>query len=141
MTGSANIVRHVYKVSKEKKQYFVYELVEVKNLTKPHIQEQPKLTELIRIEKFRHCSKGYGFDHYLRLRDTSNWKTCEQVTGLFKTDKSNVFYGDRRHIGRNLLIFQYSSNNTLTIDYYNGYCPYSKGGIITPDLLQILSKY
>lgn len=129
MTGNVEIIRHSYKVERRKKVYSVYELVEP--------QPKAELTNLIRIEKFRMFSNGHGFDDYLRLRNTNNWQTCEQVTGLFKTEYPNVFYGDRRHSGKkNLLVFQFSQNlDLLIIDYYIGFYPKSN------DLKEILCSY
>jgi hypothetical protein len=117
MTGNVEIIRHSYKVERAKKVYTVYQLV------KP--QQKIELTDLIRIEKFRKYSNGSGFDHYLRLRNTTNWKTSEQVTGLFKTECPNIFYGDRIHSGKkNLLVFQFSKEpERLIIDYYKAYYP------------------
>jgi len=129
MTGNVEIIRHSYKVERAKKVYTVYQLVEP--------QQKTELTELIRIEKFRMFSNGSGFDDYLRLRNTNNWQTCEQVTGLFKTDYPGLYYGDRMHSGKkNLLIFQFSNDcELLIIDYYKGYYPKNN------DLNNILIKY
>jgi len=129
MTGNVEIIRHSYKVCKALKSYTVYELAE------PH--QRTELTELIRIEKFRYFSNGSGFDDYLRLRNTNNWKTCEQVTGLIKTEYPGLFFGDRIHSGtKNLLIFQFSKDNQrLIIDYYTKYYP-KKG-----ELREVLGKY
>lgn len=129
MIGNAKYVRHSYKVERVKKVYTVYQLV--------NASSKAILTELIRIEQFRKYSRGTGFDDYLRLKNTSNWKTSEQVTGLHKTSHPDVFYGDRLHYGKkNLIVFKFSNNKeTLTIDYYLEYYP-TKG-----DLKTILSKY
>ncbi|MBI9056748.1 MAG: hypothetical protein JEZ01_03145 [Labilibaculum sp.] len=117
MTGNVKYIRHIYKVERAKKVYTVYQL-------KPTTQT-PVLTNLVRIEQFRKYSNGKGFDEYLRLRNTSNWKTSEQVTGLKKTDNSNVFFGDRIHLGKkNLIVFKFSNDKEyLLIDYYKGYYP------------------
>jgi len=129
MTGNVEIVRHSYKVCKALKSYTVYQLAET--------QENTVLTEKIRIEKFRFFSNGSGFDDYLRLRNTNNWKTCEQVTGLFKTEYPGLFFGDRIHSGtKNLLIFQFSKDfESLTIDYFKGYYPKKD------EIKEVLGKY
>ena len=83
-----DFIRHTYKVMSELKSYTVYSLVEVergKNL----------LTDVLRIEKFQGKSNALNIKDYLRLRNTSNWSNCEQVTGLKKTSKPQVFFGDR----------------------------------------------
>ena len=129
MTGNVQLVRHIYKVERAKKVYTVYQL-------EPSTQT-PQLTDLIRIEQFRKFSKGTGFDDYLRLKNTTNWAKSEMVTGLKKTNNSNLFFGDRMHLGRkNLIIFKFSKNReALLVDYYKGYYP-TKG-----DLNAILNKY
>ncbi|WP_372752526.1 hypothetical protein [Labilibaculum sp.] len=117
MTGNVKYIRHIYKVERAKKVYTVYQL-------EPSAQIRV-LTDLIRIEQFRKFSNGKGFDEYLRLRDTTNWAKCEQVTGLKKTNNPNVFFGDRMHLGKkNLIVFKFSKDKEyLLIDYYKGYYP------------------
>ncbi len=118
-----NYFRHTFKLAKELKSYTIYELVEVtgnKNL----------LTELIRIEAYFGKSNATNIKEYLRLRDTSNWSKCEQVTGLRPTHKEGLFYGDRQRLGINksLLIFAFSKDRkTLVIDVYRGFYPNHKG--------------
>ena len=143
MTGNESIIRHTYKIERVKKVYEVYELVNAILLTKSgNTIINPVLTEFIRIEDFRNCSKGHGFNKYCRLRDTSNWNNCEMVTGLYFTSFPGLFYGDRRNRGRNLLIFQFSNDRKqLIIDYYLGYCPYNRPEQISLDLRAILENY
>jgi len=129
MTGNVTHIRHIYKVERAKKVYTVYQL-------EPNTKN-PVLTDLVRIEQFRKFSNGTGFSEYLRLKNTSNWKTSEQVTGLKKTNNSNLFFGDRMHLGKkNLIVFKFSKDKeALLVDYYKGYYP-TKG-----DLNAILNKY
>lgn len=129
MTGNVIVNSHFYQVEREKKVYTVFQLVKVSN--------QKILTDLIRIENFRHFSKGRGFEKYLRLRNTQNWNKCEMVTGLFITDNPELFYGDRLYGGkRNLIVFHFTENGRLlTIDYYNGYYPKEE------DLIELLNGY
>ena len=117
MTGNVKYIRHIYKVERAKKVYTVYQL-------EPNATP-PVLTDFIRIEQFRRFSNGTGFSEYLRLRNTSNWKTSEQVTGLRPTNGPNIFYGDRIHSGKkNLIVFKFSKDKEyLLIDYYKGYYP------------------
>jgi hypothetical protein len=85
---------------------------------------------------------GFSFDQYFRIKTTTNWATSEQVTGMFKTNNPLIYYGDRKHQGRNLLIFIFNDDRTqLTVDYYLEYCPYNRTNQITPELQAILSKY
>jgi len=129
MTGNVTRIRHSYKVERVKKVYTVYQL--------ERSNQNPILTHLIRIEQFRNFSRAVGFDHYLRLKSTTNWKTSELVTGLKKTENPNVFLGDRMHGGKkSFIVFKFSINRELlTIDYFKGYYP------TTGDLNAILSTY
>jgi hypothetical protein len=129
MTGNVTHIRHIYKVERAKKVYTVYQLEQT--------TQNPVLTDLIRIEQFRKFSNGKGFNEYLRLRDTTSWAKCEQVTGLRKTDHPRIFFGDRMHSGRkNLIIFKFSKDKEyLLIDYYKGYYP------TNGDFKAILDKY
>jgi hypothetical protein len=143
MNGNKSIIRHTYKVERVKKSYTVYELTGATLQTNSDsLPINPVLPKLIRIENYRGCSRGRGFDKYLRLRTTNNWQSSEQVTGLYFTSSPGIFYGDRRFRGRNFLIFQFSENREqLMIDYYLGYCPYRRPEQTTLDLRAILSKY
>ena len=117
-------IRHTYKVTSELKSYTIYSIVEVdrnKNL----------LTDILRIEKFQGKSNALNINDYLRLRNTTNWSKCEQVTGLKLTKKSHVFFGDRRNketSRKTLLLFTYSNDKqTLFIDVYRGFYPNHNG--------------
>jgi hypothetical protein len=141
MNGNALIVRHSYKVERSKKQYDVYQLTGAILVTSNQPIE-PIFPEFARVELFRNYSLGSGFDHYFRIKTTTNWATSEQVTGMFKTNNPLIYYGDRKHQGRNLLIFIFNDDRTqLTVDYYLEYCPYNRTNQITPELQAILSKY
>ncbi len=117
MNGN-DYTRHLFHELKALKGYTVYQLKYVENGTN-------QLTEALRIEDYRGYSMGKGFNQYLRLRTSSNWQRCEQVTGLKFTKNENIFFGDRVHNGKkNLLIFSFSNNRkTLIIDYFKGFYP------------------
>ena len=127
-TGNApDYIRHTYKVLKVLKSYTIFELVKVeRNIN--------LLTDVIRIEKFRGKSNATNIEHYLRLRNTSNWNKCEKVTGLRPTKINGLFYGDRRVknkfsiIKKTLLIFIVPNDpKTLIIDVYRGFYPNHNG--------------
>lgn len=108
---------HYYELTHSVKTYDVYTLV---NQSPQSIN---LLTEELRIEDYRGFSNAKGFNKYLRLRTTTNWATCEEVTGLRPTKNNNVFYGDRVYKGKkNLLVFVYNDNQ-LRIDVYRSYYP------------------
>ena len=107
-----------YDLSKALKTYNIYSLN-----TQKRIVCEP-FTDLIKIENFRGFSNGKGFDKYLQLRDTSNWNTCERVTGV-KPYKENIFFGDRVKYGKkSLIVFVFTNGvDNLLIDYYEGFYP------------------
>jgi|SRR5690606_24902979 len=121
---------HIFYLTHEVKSYSVFTHNFVKS---SNIQ---LLTEVIRIELYRGKSNATNIETYLRLRTSTNWQTCEQVTGLRPTKNRNVFYGDRKVNGkRNLLVFEYLNNNkTLKIDVYRAFYPN------TPKILQDILK-
>lgn len=119
--GSADFVRHIYKVEKALKTYRVYQLEATK-------YGPPKLTPQLRIEKFRGYSKASGIGYYLRLRDTGNWSTCEKVTGLRPTPRKGVFEGNRKAQKKSLILFQFSPEaDQVIIDVFPSFYPHHRG--------------
>ncbi|WCM40859.1 hypothetical protein MG290_07685 [Flavobacterium sp. CBA20B-1] len=121
---------HIFYLTHEVKSYSVFTHNFIKS---SNIQ---LLTETLRIEVYRGKSNAKGIETYLRLRTSTNWQTCEMVTGLRPTKNRNVFYGDRKVNGkRNLLIFEYLDNDkALKIDVYRAFYPN------TPKILQDILK-
>ena len=122
-TGNApEYIRHTFKVSKTLKSYTIFELVKVEGNTN-------LLTDVIRIEEFRGKSNAANIEHYLRLRNTSNWNKCEMVTGLRPTKIKGLFYGDRRTMSKKHLLIFITPNdpNTFIIDVYRGFYPNHNG--------------
>lgn len=121
---------HVFDLTHQLKSYSVF----THDITKSsNIQ---LLNEVIRIELYRGKSNATNIETYLRLRTSTNWQTCEMVTGLRPTKNRNVFYGDRKVNGkRNLLVFEYLNNGkALKIDVYRAFYPN------TPKILQDILK-
>lgn len=121
---------HIFDLTHQVKSYGVF----THNFTKSsNIQ---LLTETLRIELYRGKSNAKNIETYLRLRTSTNWQTCEKVTGLRPTKSSNVFYGNRKINGkRNLLVFEYLDNGkVLKIDVYRAFYPN------TPKILQDILK-
>ena len=116
-------IRHAFKVSKELKSYTVYKVDAVESKTN-------LLTDLVRIEPYFGNSAATKINEYLRLRDTKNWTTCEQVTGLRPTNNLGIYYGDRitPNGKKSLLIFSFSKDRqTLFIDVYRSFYPEHNG--------------
>ena len=132
-TGTArtpDFYTHIFDLTHEVKSYSVF----TQDFVNSSINQL--LTEVIRIELYRGKSNAKGIETYLRLRTSTNWQTCEQVTGLRPTKNRNVFYGDRKVNGkRNLLVFEYLDNGkVLKIDVYRAFYPN------TPKILQDILK-
>lgn len=84
------------------------------------------ITSSVRIERFQGYSNAYNLGLYLRLRNESNWAKCEQVTGLWKSERPGFYYGDRRTGNqKTLLLFSLDQNHErLTVyEYPHGYYP------------------
>lgn len=121
---------HIFDLTHEVKSYSVFTYNSVNS------SNTQLLTETLRIELYRGKSNAKGIETYLRLRTSTNWQTCEMVTGLRPTKNRNVFYGDRKVNGkRNLLVFEYLNNGkALKIDVYRAFYPN------TPKILQDILK-
>jgi hypothetical protein len=93
-----------FKELKVNKHSTIYELIN------PSLNSQ-YITPLIRIEKFQGYSNAYNLAEYYRIRNTTNWHTSKQITGLWKTETKNVFYGDTgRNSNKSLIIFKFSED-------------------------------
>lgn len=84
------------------------------------------LTPVVRIEKFQGYSKAYNLAEYFRIKDQSNWKNSQLITGLWKTSTKGWYYGDKRDGNiRTLLLFDFRAENDqfrLSV-FPTGYCP------------------
>lgn len=119
-------VTHIFKEFNEGKYRTVkhYELKEV-------INGQPLLEPIVQLANNRAFAKSkpiYWFTH----KKQNKWVT-PRLTGLFITDKHNVFNGDINNKTNLLLFFIDDINNTLKVDYYKDYFTYK----ITPLLNSI----
>lgn len=115
-----DFTRYVFQQCHKVKSYAVYEL---ESVTGNYIN---KLTEKIRIEQFRGKSNATGINLYFRLRDSTNWTKCTQVTGLRKFDEVTFYGDDNRGERKSLLVFHFQNDGkTLIIDYFNSLYPYT----------------
>lgn len=116
---TGNVLVYRFKVIKHNKQDTIYTGFE-SNPTESFI------TELVKIERYQGYSNAYNLGLYFRIRNTSNWSKCKQVTGLFKTMRLNVFYGDHNSNGmKTLLLFKIDDikEELAVYEYPNGYYP------------------
>jgi hypothetical protein len=112
-------VIHVYKPIKVNKTSTIYEIKQ------PHPEDY--FTNLIRLEVDQGFSKAKPV-YWFRLRNESNWSKCATPTGLFKTIKPNVYFGDlKTSKGKTLILFYTDQINNLQIfKYPHGYYPNAK---------------
>ena len=113
MIEGNNVVSHVYKVVKVNKCDMQYIIT----------HDLPKvsfLTERIKIEAFQGYSNATNLCEYLRLRGATSWKSGKQVSGLWKTIRKDVFYGDDKTNGiKALIIFHFEDDRSrLTVHTY-----------------------
>jgi hypothetical protein len=117
-------ITHIFKEINEGKFATVkhYELIEVKN-------GKPLLEHIVQLANNRAFAKSdpmYWFTH----KKNNKWVT-PRLTGLFATDKPNVFNGDINN-KTNLILFVVDEvNNTLLVDYYKDYFTYNLDPILS----------
>jgi hypothetical protein len=114
-----NVLVYRFKVAKHNKQDTIYIGLE----TNP---KESFITELVKIERFQGYSNAYNLGLYFRIRNTTNWAKCRQVTGMFKTMRSNVFYGDNKaNNSKSLLLFciEEITENLTVYEYPQGFYP------------------
>jgi len=115
ITGLGTGVRsYTFNAIKHNKQSTIFELIQgdVSNSF---------ITQEVKLERFQRYSNATGIDYYLRLKNEPTWSNSELVSGLFKTTRKGIFYGDRRENWniRTLIIFKLSPDfQTLTLIVY-----------------------
>jgi hypothetical protein len=113
------IISYSYLVEKENKQDTIFKSVSSNQL-------QSFFTEVVKIERFQGYSNAYNLGLYFRVKNESSWSKSKQITGLWKTTTSNIFYGDYlSSIGKSLLMFKICPKNESLIVYQfpEGYYP------------------
>ena len=109
-----------FKAIKHNKQSIIFELIDG-DLNNSFITQEVKL------ERFQRFSNATGIDYYLRLKNEPTWANSELVTGLFKTTRKGIFYGDRREKWevRTLIMFKVTPDwqNLTLIVYPRGQFP------------------
>lgn len=115
-----NILIHEYnrvKLNKCDSQYLI-------NHTLPN---NSNLTERVKIEAFQGYSKAYNLGEYFRLRGETSWNGGKQLTGLWKSNRGNIYFGDYKD-GNNktLILFQFKENRDRLLVYVfpQGYYPH-----------------
>ncbi|OWP85280.1 hypothetical protein BWK59_00645 [Flavobacterium davisii] len=117
-------VIHVYQITNKGKYTSTkhFELVEVKN-------KQAKLSSKINIQVDRGFAKSMP-KYWLKIRESNKWV---RLTGLFKTEKPNLFKGDKGESNskEDLIIAKFEDQQDLVIIYYFE-------GYFTSDLNRVL---
>lgn len=126
-TNGAKYTRGIYRILDNT--YKSYELYQLTGAT----DENPLLTEQIRIEKNRQYNNGKGFPDWLVIQDQTKWSKCTRVTGLRPTRIQNVFEGNQPVHKNNklkpesLILVQFSEDRTTAvIDIFYKYYPYGQ---------------
>lgn len=115
----AKSIKHVYKAVKFNKCDTQYHL-------EGELPQHSWLTECVKIEAFQGYSKAYNLAEYFRLRGETSWKSGEQVSGLWKSETPNCYYGDRRtgEVKTLVLFFRSVDHESLTVYIFQrGYNP------------------
>ncbi len=123
MTNTPQPVIHVFKEINEGKYKGVkhYDLLEVKNGT-------TLLSNKINLSVNRNFALSTP-EYWLKIRQGNKWSTC--ITGLFKTNNTNIFKGDVNR-KKHLLLFMLSTDTkTLTVYYFLDYYTYDLSNILS----------
>ena len=126
-TTSKNLpIIHTYRPKKVNKTSTIYEYSNTIELR--DINPDDNFTKLVKLEVFQGYSKAKNLVYYFRLRDKSNWSKCKLVTGLFRTIKPNLFFGNiKENNYKTLIIFLIDDESNLVIHKYpKGYNPSRK---------------
>ncbi len=115
ITGLGTGVRsYTFNAIKHNKQSTIFELIQGDVFNS-------FITQEVKLERFQRYSNATGIDYYLRLKNEPTWSNSELVTGLFKTTRKGIFYGDRKENWnvRTLIIFKVSPDfQTLILIVY-----------------------
>ena len=87
------------------------------------------ITQTVKIEKFQGYSKAYNLGLYFRVKNATSWAKSKQITGLFKTMRFNIYYGNEKiKDSRTLLIFKIDPEKQMmwVYEYPKGYYPSRK---------------
>ena len=96
------------------------------------------ITERVKIEAFQGYSKAYNLAEYFRTRGATSWKGGECISGLWKSERPGVYYGDRKSSkGKSLILFFRSKDHEQlkVVSFPDGYYP-SKSMIV-----QLINQY
>ncbi|MFT6945599.1 MAG: hypothetical protein ACJARP_000004 [Vicingaceae bacterium] len=114
-----NVIIHDYKrvkVNKCDSQYLINH----------ELPDNSNLTERVKVEAFQGYSKAYNLAEYFRLRGETSWKGGKQITGLWKSDRENIYFGDYKKGNiKTLILFQFKENRKrlLVFVFPKGYYP------------------
>ncbi len=110
---------HKFKVFKINKHDTIYEGLQSNNLNS-------FVTQFVKIEKFQGYSNAFNLGLYLRVKDQSSWSKSKKVTGLWKTNRKNVYYGDLKDKNfKTLLLVRINpeTNELFIYEFQRGYYP------------------
>jgi hypothetical protein len=90
------------------------------------LPDNSNLTERVKVEAFQGYSKAYNLAEYFRLRGETSWKGGKQITGLWKSNRENIYFGDYKKGNiKSLILFQFKENRKrlLVFVFPKGYYP------------------
>lgn len=107
----AQIIVHRYTATKFNKCDTQYQITHSLPITSA-------LTERVRVEAFQGYSNARNLSEYFRLRGATNWKDGKQVTGLWKTQRAQIFFGNQLTTkGKSLILFRFENDRQTLIVY------------------------
>lgn len=110
---------HKFKTIKVNKHDTIYEKIQSNDVNY-------FVTQYVKIEKFQGYSNAFNLGLYLRIKDQTSWSKSKTVTGLWKTNRKNVYYGDLKDKNfKTLLLFKITeqTNELIIYEFQRGYYP------------------
>ena len=114
-TLQANVKEFRFNVFKTNKQDTIYQGIE----TNP---DDSIITNLVKIERFQGYSNAYNLGLYFVIKNASSWAKSKKITGLWKTQKECVFYGDIKE-GNVKTLLLLKINYLRILEFEKGYYP------------------
>jgi len=115
-------IKHTFEVVKYNKHDTIYQLYFGQS-------ETELIKQTVKVEVYQNYSKAYNLGLYFRVKTATSWSKSKAVTGMFKTNHLNTYYGDQRiNEVKTLLLFKIDpERQTMCVyEYPKGYYPSRK---------------
>lgn len=81
----------------------------------------------VKIEKYRGFSNSGNINEVYFIKNKKTWKESSYISGLYKTETKDVFYGDSGKPSKNLILFEFLNNKSeLKVHYFPSSSPLTR---------------